>query len=554
MKLITDIAIKGFRSIRNAELSGVEDFTAFAGLNNSGKSNFLRALNVFFNDHTDPDKGLDVDGDYFRPDLKFKKAKRIQVSITFSLPEGFRFRRGLESVESLLHDRRFTIAKEWRRKEPLPAYFLNGQPLDLENRQRIDQFLQLVNFRYIPNRVLPTEVIRGEHRNLRDVLVRRLGRRAHGQEETFTALQETSQNMIRELVKRLKEATPDIGEVRLATPVSWVDMAFTFGYRIGRGDVEIDDISQGSGIQSLLMLETLYLIDRDYFQKFGWRQAAVWAVEEPESSLHASLEARVASYLSSIASDPTSRLQVLCTTHSDLMLQYADKAVVVKKNDWETDCEPTSNPREAMEMVARTGISRWVHPILYHPLDPVVLVEGKYDAAFLEEAFKLLRPTQRIQVSYLEQLETGGGTGGIEELHRYIKSNVAAIRSRRREAPVLVVLDWDAASKEERFRRLFTDTDPARVLVWPETAFNPHLGTSFKGIERHFADRIIQESERRGVTVYRSGAGICSIERGHYGDAKRILYEIVREGLQDADLAHARNFLEGMLRTAGSFQ
>ena len=53
-------------------------------------------------------------------------------------------------------------------------------------------------------------------------------------------------------------------------------------------DAEIDDASQGSGIQSLLMFETLSLIDRDYFQKFGWRQAAIWAVEEPESSLHSS--------------------------------------------------------------------------------------------------------------------------------------------------------------------------------------------------------------------------------------------------------------------------
>ncbi len=552
MKLITKIEIKGFRSIRNAELSGVEDFTAFAGLNNSGKSNFLRALNAFFNGYTDPNKELDVDEDYFRPDLKFKKAKRIRVSVTFSLPDGFRFRRGLESVEALLFERRFTIAKEWRRKEPLPTYFLNDEKLDLENRQRIDQFLQLVNFRYIPNRVLPTEVIRGEHRNLRDVLVRRLGRRALGQEETFAALRDTSQNMIRELVKRLKEATPDIGDVRLATPASWVDMIFTFGYRLGRDDVEIDDVSQGSGIQSLLMLETLYLIDRDYFQKFGWRQAAVWAVEEPESSLHASLEARVASYLSSIASDPTSRLQVLCTTHSDLMIQYADKAVVVEKNGWETVCNPESNPRAAMEIVSRTGISRWVHPILYHPLDLLILVEGKFDAAFLEEAFKLIRPTQKVEVSYLEKLEDGGGTGGVDEVFRYVKSNVAAIKSRRPEAPVIVVLDWDAANRADRFRRLFTEIDPAKVLVWPETAFNPILGNSFKGIERHFSDRIIQEGETRGVTVFRSPAGVCSIERDNYGQAKQTFHEIVKQGLQVTDLAYARAFVEEILRTAGA--
>jgi hypothetical protein len=95
--------------------------------------------------------------------------------------------------------------------------------------------------------------------------------------------------MIETLVKRLTEASPDMGKIRLATRTSWTDMAFAFGYRLGQGDFELADAVQGSGIQSLLMLETLYLIDRDYFQKFGWRQAAVWAVEEPESSLHTSL-------------------------------------------------------------------------------------------------------------------------------------------------------------------------------------------------------------------------------------------------------------------------
>ena len=55
-------------------------------------------------------------------------------------------------------------------------------------------------------------------------------------------------------------------------------MVFAFGYRLTKDNVGIYDSFQGSGIQSLLMLETLYLIDRDYFQKFGWQQAVVWAV------------------------------------------------------------------------------------------------------------------------------------------------------------------------------------------------------------------------------------------------------------------------------------
>jgi AAA15 family ATPase/GTPase len=47
VKLISEIEIEGFRSIRSTILSGLNDFTTLAGLNNSGKSNALRALNSF---------------------------------------------------------------------------------------------------------------------------------------------------------------------------------------------------------------------------------------------------------------------------------------------------------------------------------------------------------------------------------------------------------------------------------------------------------------------------------------------------------------------------
>ena len=63
MKLISKVRIEGFRSIRRAAISELGNFTVFAGLNNSGKSNVLRALNAFFNAETDPGRYVDVDDD-----------------------------------------------------------------------------------------------------------------------------------------------------------------------------------------------------------------------------------------------------------------------------------------------------------------------------------------------------------------------------------------------------------------------------------------------------------------------------------------------------------
>lgn len=550
MKLISQIEIKGFRSIRSINLSGMDDFTTFAGLNNSGKSNVLRALNAFFNGQTDEGKQLDVDSDYFRPDLKLKKAKQISVAVKFTLPDHFRFRKGLEPVKQLLEGRDFKIKKTWSRKKPLPIYHLEDREINLEERLRIDQFLQLINFRYIPNRVLPVDVVRQEHQALRDVLVRRLGRRGQGQEQTFDTIQETSQHMIRALVDHLKEASPDIGTVRLATPTSWADMAFTFGYRLGIGGIEVDDAVQGAGIQSLLMLETLHLIDRDYFQKFGWRQAAVWAVEEPESSLHTTLEARVASYLSSIAQDSSSRLQIFSTTHSELMLQYATKTVIFEKQGWETIRKIAENPRDAIKQVSRLGISRWIHPILYFPLDPLILVDGKYDANFLDEAFQHIRPKRKVHVIYLEQLEEGGKTGGVNDILGYVKANAQAIKARRKEAPVIVVLDWESANKEGSFKKLFDMDDPFKVFVWPESDCNPKLDESFRGIERFFSTRIIQEGKKRGAKINKLVGGEYLVKPEDREKAKKILNAVAKDRIKDADLQYCRNFLEKILQAA----
>jgi hypothetical protein len=327
-------------------------------------------------------------------------------------------------------------------------------------------------------------------------------------------------------------------------------MVFAFGYRLTQGDVEIEDAAQGSGIQSFLMLETLYLIDRDYFQKFGWRQAAIWAVEEPESSLHTSLEAQVASYLSAISADPTGRLQVLCTTHSDLMLQYANKAVVVEHENGQSKVVQFADSRQALDHLSRAGVSRWSHPILYHPLDPLVLVEGKYDCTFLEEAFKLLHPRGHVRIACLEQLTDGSRTGG-SDLLNYIREHSPTIKNRPKDSPVIVILDWDAARKKDSFCKPFTADDPYKVLVWPETSFNPKLGQTFKGIERHYSDRLITHAEAKGVKVFKAGNGTCSVESQDYGNTKQVLHEIVKLGLREKDLIHAKPFLQIILASVG---
>ena len=130
MITISDIEISRFRSIRDAKFEDLHDFSVLAGLNNSGKSNFLRALNLFFTGRPEPELLFNLARDYYRGELSAKKKKNIRISVHFTLPKTFRFRGGLKSVEDLL-GRDFTITKEWAFRQTDTTVYLNGSTTPL---------------------------------------------------------------------------------------------------------------------------------------------------------------------------------------------------------------------------------------------------------------------------------------------------------------------------------------------------------------------------------------------------------------------------------------
>ena len=90
MLKIKQIHIRNFRSIVNTILE-VEEMNIFVGLNDAGKSNVLKALNLFFNDETDAGVKYNFDNDYskFAP-VRKNKAKEITISITFLIPKHYK--------------------------------------------------------------------------------------------------------------------------------------------------------------------------------------------------------------------------------------------------------------------------------------------------------------------------------------------------------------------------------------------------------------------------------------------------------------------------------
>lgn len=90
MITIKKIRIKNFRSLVD-ETIDFSDVNFFVGKNDSGKSNVLKALNLFFNGETDFGCAFDFSVDYSKFAKKvIKHAKEITISLDIVIPESFR--------------------------------------------------------------------------------------------------------------------------------------------------------------------------------------------------------------------------------------------------------------------------------------------------------------------------------------------------------------------------------------------------------------------------------------------------------------------------------
>jgi len=132
MILIKRIEIQNFRSIISQDIE-LNNLNIFVGKNDAGKSNLLKALNLFFNNKTDRDQDFSWENDYCKMASKrIKKAEEIKITLHFTLPNSYSIK-----------DVKWT--KSWR----ADGLYINDK-FPQKNHSKSYAFLDRIKFKYIP--------------------------------------------------------------------------------------------------------------------------------------------------------------------------------------------------------------------------------------------------------------------------------------------------------------------------------------------------------------------------------------------------------------------
>lgn len=497
MELIHNIRVEGFRSIGDHPLAVVGGMTTLVGKNSSGKSNVLRALNLFFNHEVDPGVALEFSRDlHVAPGPKAKKKRRIRVSVEFHLPDNFHFPKAISGARARLGPQ-FRIVQTWERdRQDRIAHTIalsDFSGTEEDGAELAGQFLNLLTYRYIPNRTVPALVLRDESRALaKSIQIRLKGNTSVN--DLLEALHGAAGRLLKPIGRSLRSTGAPLDNPQVAAPGDLGELLTVTGFQAtGLGGATVRDQEWGSGHQAFFLYELLCALDTHYSKFFGWKQATIWGVEEPESGLHRDLETGLARELRRWVGDLRCKLQIIATTHSPVFAMASDVGYWSSIESGVSSFEPMAIP-DLVRSAEIDGVSGWIQPILAFPSNPVILVEGATDvAAFYHVA--AVAGDREVRVLSLPQLDPAEKGAGKDSIVAYLKRHAGLLPNRPQGAPLVVVFDWDVSDDALQQARLaYGAGGEKRVIRMDPTYCDARLGKNFRGIERFYPVPIIEQA------------------------------------------------------------
>lgn len=439
MRIISKVEINYFRSTYSIDLKRTNDLNILVGENDSGKSNILKALNLFFNNESELGQSF-----FFQDDLSRKRAEEVRNTkgrATIWIKVHFLNFMNWRSLPS-----EFAIKKSWNRYYEQPETTF---PREVTSTS-VARFLNRISFHYIPA-VRGRDIFSHFLSLLHDAL---LDDEKAGLLRSTENLMSTLNDSTSDMSDRIKEGVGIESNVQPPTNLRVLFNALDFA--TGYDDHSIPLQKRGDGIQSR---HIPYILD---FIASHTKKHHIWAYEEPETSLELGPAFELAKQFSQEFCRDN---QIFTTTHSPAFYDLSDESVskwlVHQKNlgsGKETKVEKVTSEdlidgqlgvaslvadraREAYMQIEnlRASVDRLDSELAGHNT-PHVIVEGITDKTIMEAAFQKLYPGRDLPYNFIH-------ADGASNIPPYIKSTKTL--SNDPVHPVIGLFDRDNEGRKQ---------------------------------------------------------------------------------------------------------
>lgn len=301
MKIIRQIEIRKFRSIKSSTKDlDCADLNVLVGQNDNGKSNVLRALNLFFNAETDVGQAFRFDEDYcYHAESGTGIRREIRIDLIID-PPAHRFKNA-----QLV---RWT--KRWKRDGSVledRIYLESGKPLS--SKDNVSKWLDKLKYRYVPA-IKGKEYFNSLMGDLHDVLLEAHDGVMSGQGAGFIeGIQEVTKSITKELDAQI--GVPSAIQI----PSDFRILFSNLDFGASAGGVTYHLKQRGDGIKVRHIPVILkYMADQEKSITISGyvKPDTIWGFEEPENNL----ELRYAFELASAFKTYSKEIQIFVTTHS----------------------------------------------------------------------------------------------------------------------------------------------------------------------------------------------------------------------------------------------
>lgn len=516
MRIIEKVEVSYFRSIYSLSLAKCEDVNILIGQNDAGKSNVLKALNLFFNNETELNCPIEFLEDLSRSRAEEARAAKgkstIWIKVTF---------RNYENWSSL--PKQFVVKRTWTRYSDQPETVVVGSK-DIPN-STLGRFLSKLSFHYVPA-VRGRDIFTHYLTMLHDALI----------DDERAGISEASTG----LVNRINQSTADMArdiEARLGFESS-IGMprdlknlftALDFNTKFSHHEVPLK--KRGDGIQARHIPFILSFVASQS------KKNHIWGYEEPENSLEMG---RAFDLADQFQSDFASSNQIFLATHSPAFYslgqdnvkkwlvkscdghEFAGNATVAVPLDSVADFDRSvgvaalvsERAKDLHGQIEQLQISaQELKDRLQDAEMPQVIVEGPTDVTILKRVYELLYPGQPIMCEFIS-------AGNAKKVVSFILG--LADLGRTYPFPVTGILDDDnegrsqfTTSKQDSYRRL-----PETSLRTVDRVRGIYLGFLPKPVWVGDAEATLNEHSVRSPlpvtieTLVSKGFVVAAIEEG----------------------------------------